>query len=130
MELILDTNFVVAMEREARRRVSGPARAFLQEHEESRFNLTFTVVGELACGRSASARRDWEALYRPFPVLTRTREVSWRYGEIFRQLQEAGQLIGTNDLWIAATALAYGQPVVTSNAGEFSRVRGLQVISF
>jgi predicted nucleic acid-binding protein len=63
-------------------------------------------------------------------VLTWTREVSWRYGEIFRQLQEAGQLIGTNDLWIAATALAYGQPVVTSNAGEFSRVRGLQVISF
>jgi tRNA(fMet)-specific endonuclease VapC len=130
VELILDTNFVVALEREARRKVPGPAHDFLRLHREDRFTLTFTVVAELACGQSASARRDWERLCQPFPVLDWTREVAWHYGELFRHLQTRGQLIGTNDLWIAATALAHGRPLVTNNTAEFTRVPGLDVRSF
>jgi tRNA(fMet)-specific endonuclease VapC len=38
--------------------------------------------------------------------------------------------IGANDLWIAATALANGFALVTSNPGDFSRVTGLEVESF
>ncbi len=130
MELILDTNFVVALEREAWRKVPGPAHGFLRLHREDRFTLTFTVVGELACGQSAAARRDWERLCQPFPVLDWTREVAWHYGELFRHLQARGQLIGTNDLWIAATALAHGRPLVTNNTAEFARVPGLDLRSF
>ena len=39
-------------------------------------------------------------------------------------------LIGANDMWIAATALAKGLGVATKNRNEFSRVPGLQVESF
>lgn len=130
MDLILDTSFVVAAEREARRGAPGAADAFLGAHAAERFFVTFTVAGELACGQSAAARRDWQRLCKPFPVLSWTMDVSWQYGEIFRQLQGKGQLIGTNDLWIAATALVHGAGVVTSNAGEFQRVDGLRVLSF
>jgi predicted nucleic acid-binding protein len=35
-----------------------------------------------------------------------------------------------NDLWIAATALANGMPVVTRNVKHFQRVPGLSVISY
>jgi tRNA(fMet)-specific endonuclease VapC len=39
-------------------------------------------------------------------------------------------MIGMNDLWIAATALANGCALVTGNTDEFSRVPGLNAIPF
>lgn len=130
MELILDTNFVIAAEREGKRGTHGPALQFLAKHAEDRFLITFTVVGELACGRSASPRAHWDQLCRPFAVLAWNREVSWQYGEMYRKLREQGQLIGANDLWIAATALAYEKSLVTKNTAEFSRVAGLELLEF
>lgn len=130
MDLILDTGFVIAAEREARRGAPGSADAFLSRHPNETFFITFTVAGELACGQSASARRDWERLCRPFPILQWTKEAAWQYGEIYRALAAKGQLIGANDMWIAATALAYGLGIVTNNRGEFSRVPGLAVQTF
>jgi tRNA(fMet)-specific endonuclease VapC len=42
-------------------------------------------------------------------------------------LKTHGQPIGAYDVLIAGTGLARGLVVVTSNAGEFKRVSGLQV---
>ncbi len=130
MGLILDTNFVVAAEREAKRRVPGAVDAFLAAHVTETFFITFTVAGELACGQSASAQRDWQRLCQPFPVLPWTMEVAWQYGEIYRALAAKGQLIGANDMWIAATALVHGMGVVTNNRDEFARVPGLSVVAY
>ncbi len=49
------------------------------------------------------------------------------YGELRAHLTRAGQLIGPNDLLIAATALAHGAILVTHNVAEFSRVPGLLI---
>ena len=49
---------------------------------------------------------------------------------IDRALAAQGQLIGANDMWIAATALVYGMGVVTNNMDEFKRVPGLTVASY
>jgi tRNA(fMet)-specific endonuclease VapC len=130
MGLILDTNFVITAEREANARAAGRADAFLAAHAEDSLFLTFTVVGELACGQSAAARAQWERLCRPYAVLPWTIEISWQYGELYRELAAKGTLIGTNDLWIAATALVHGMAVVTANLAEFRRVPGLAVIGY
>jgi tRNA(fMet)-specific endonuclease VapC len=130
MELILDTSFVVAMEREARRGNPGPVAAFLAAHATDSFSITFTVAGELACGQSASAITHWNRLCRPYAIVPWTMEVSWQYGELYRHLAASGTLIGTNDMWIAATALAHGTPIVTKNIAEFSRVPSLVVLEF
>lgn len=130
MGLILDTNFVILVEREARRGMPGAASAYLAQRPGEILSITFTVAGELACGASAAIRRDWEKLCAPYPVLPWTRDVAWHYGEIHRALALKGQLIGTNDMWIAATALANGFAVVTKNDDEFRRVPGLRVESF
>jgi len=57
-------------------------------------------------------------------------DVAWKYGQTFRYLRDNGLLIGTNDLWIAATALAYDLPVVTRNRRHFLRVPGLEVSDY
>jgi tRNA(fMet)-specific endonuclease VapC len=130
MGLILDTNFIIVAEREAKRGITTTIDRFFASRTSETFYLTFTVAGELACGQSASPRRDWERLCRPYPILPWSREISWQYGEIYRTLAANGQLIGTNDMWIAATALVHGMGIVTNNVAEFSRVPGLPVVSY
>ena len=49
------------------------------------------------------------------------------YADIRHHLTREGNLIGPNDMLIAAHALTVGLTVVTANIGEFSRVPGLSV---
>jgi tRNA(fMet)-specific endonuclease VapC len=127
--LILETTFLVDLERELRRAEPGPAERFLENHPRSTLAITFTIAGELAAGSSLGERDAWERFLSPFRILDWTREVSWRYGQLSRYLSEHGMLIGANDLWIAATALAHQAPLVTGNERHFRRVPDLEVVS-
>ena len=49
------------------------------------------------------------------------------YGELRADLERKGQLIGPNDMLIAAHALALGAILITDNTREFRRVKGLKV---
>jgi predicted nucleic acid-binding protein len=128
--LILETTFLIDLERERHRSQPGFAHAFLELHSQDRYFLTFTIAGELAAGTSLADRDDWEAFLTPFHVLPSALEVCWQYGRIFRYLERNGRLIGSNDLWIAATGLAYEMPVVTANLEHFQRVPELEVLGF
>jgi tRNA(fMet)-specific endonuclease VapC len=128
--LILETSFLIDLEREHRRGVPGPAFAFLELREDARLYLTFTIAGELAAGFSMSTRGVWEEFVRPFYLLPPSSDVWWEYGKAHRYLQANGRLIGTNDLWIAATAIAHGMPLVTANTEHFMRVPGLEVRAY
>lgn len=130
MGLILDTNFIITAEREAKRGVTTTIDRFFASRADETFFITFTIAGELACGKSASPQRDWERLCKPYNILPWSREISWQYGEIYRDLAARGVLIGSNDMWIAATALVHGMGVVTKNVDEFQRVVGLDVIGY
>jgi tRNA(fMet)-specific endonuclease VapC len=128
--LILETTFLVDLEREHRHGTPGSAVEFLEANEETRFYLPFVVSGELAAGASMRDRAQWEAFLAPFYVLPSTPEVSWHYGRTYRHLRNDGRLIGANDLWIAATALANEMPVVTRNVEHFRRVPGLELEAY
>ena len=128
--MILETTFLVDLERELRREETGPAQAFLARHSTDALRITFTIAGELAAGTARGDRRRWEEFLRPFEVLASTADVCWEYGQAYRYLKTNGLLIGTNDLWIGATALANDEPVVTRNTNEFSRIPGLVVLDY
>jgi tRNA(fMet)-specific endonuclease VapC len=128
--LILETTFLIDFERENARGTAGPAIAFLETLEDARLYVTFTVAGELAAGLSMANRSRWEEFLAPFHVLAFNADVSWQYGQAYRYLRENGLLIGSNDLWIAATALAHRMPVVTRNVQDYRRVPGLQVSDY
>ena len=128
--LILETSFLVDLERELILGDPGPAQLFLQSHQDQKLHITFTIAGELAAGPRINERATWDRLLSPFEVLGCTPEVSWRYGRLYRYLRANGLLIDANDLWIAATALAFELPVVTRNEGHFARVPELNVIGY
>lgn len=93
--------------------------------------ITFTIAGELAAGESLGRHRSrWEEFIRPFNMLDFNADVGWHFGEIYRELKAAGQLIGTNDIWIAATARAYRVNLVTHNHEDFSRIKGITVFGY
>lgn len=52
-----------------------------------------------------------------------------RYASVLAELKAAGTPIGSNDIWIAATALNANCTVVSSDQ-DLTRVRGLQVVDW
>jgi predicted nucleic acid-binding protein len=128
--LILETTFLIDFEREMHRKKEGPAARFLSGLHDSKLYVTFTIAGELAAGASLSDKIRWESFLEPFQVLDCTREVCWQFGQLYRYLQQNGSLIGSNDLWIASTALAYSLPLVTRNVEHFKRIPHLEIITY
>ncbi len=127
--LILETTFLIDLERELAQGSEGPAHSFLTEHAFEPLYTTATVAGELAAGLPPDGQSRWETFLSPFDVLPIDRDVAWEYGRIYRFLRQNGMLIGANDLWIAATAVAFDLPLVSRNVTEFRRVPGLHVLS-
>lgn len=128
--LILETTFLVDLERELLQDRQGPAQAFLADHEGAPLHITFTIAGELAAGMPPDGRGRWEDFLRPFQVLPCNADVCWEYGQAYRYLKANGALIGANDLWIGSTALAFDKPLVTRDVAHFRRVPRLVVLGY
>ena len=47
--------------------------------------------------------------------------------KLISTLEAAGDMIGNNDLWIAAHARTAGLILVTNNEREFRRIQGLEI---
>jgi len=124
-----DTTFLIDLGRELGRG-SGPVHDFLRTHLEDEFTLSVTALGEFAAGFADLTDETFMALKARFLLHPMDASDAWHYREIFRSLKERGELIGANDLWIAATALRHGEALVTRNAREFQRVPGLQVLTY
>ena len=69
-----------------------------------------------------------EAFLSFFSLVDFTLDAALHYAEIRAALETAGTPIGPLDLLIAAQARSLGATLVTANAGEFKRVKGLKVL--
>jgi tRNA(fMet)-specific endonuclease VapC len=125
--MICDSTFFVALDRERRRREEGPAHSFLRAHAAEEIAMSVITRGELA--RGFLRRTDWESFCAGFTVHPLDENVLWKAAEVFQDLRKRGEPTGENDLWIAATALVVGEPLVTANAMDFEKIGGLKVLS-
>ncbi|MEZ4417204.1 MAG: type II toxin-antitoxin system VapC family toxin [Gemmatimonadota bacterium] len=126
----LDTTFLIDLQRERRRGEAGPAHRFLESDPDLELHLPTPVLGEFAEGFDDTEDPILRAVRELHVLLPVDEEVALTYARIARGLRERGMLIGTNDLWIAATSVRYRIPLVTANAGDFLRVEGLEVVSY
>jgi tRNA(fMet)-specific endonuclease VapC len=94
--------------------------------------LSVITYGELFYGATKSSRRAGalarlQELVNLLPAISLPETAAQSYGTIRAELESKGEMIGNNDLWIAAHAISAGLTLVTNNEKEFSRVRGLKV---
>jgi tRNA(fMet)-specific endonuclease VapC len=129
--VLIDTDMLVDLERG----VANPAvEAVIGEQDRT---ISVITVSELLHGvhRASSpasrARRSAfvEHLLAGLDAIPITEPVARVHAGVWAELAQRGELIGAHDLWIAATALAYGLALATGNADEFQRIPGLSVIA-
>ncbi len=94
--------------------------------------ISVVTAGELLYGAEKSAHRIaslelLRELFLVLPPLPLPETAATAYGAIRSDLERRGEMIGNNDLWIAAHAVAERLVLVTNNEKEFSRVRNLKV---
>jgi len=130
MRYLLDTNIVSDLVRNPQGKVARRIRAV----GEKQVCTSIIVTGELRYGanKKGSPRlsSQVDAVLGVLEVLPFEAPADASYGLLRARLEQAGTPIGapigTNDLLIAAQALALGCVIVTDNEREFSRVEGLR----
>lgn len=132
MGLIVDTVVFVAFERSR-----TPVDLSPWEATDEVF-ISAVTVSELLVGvhradtesRRANRAAFVEAILAGITVLDFTTQVARVHAELHAKLIGQGQVIGADELIIAATARLHGMSLLTDNVAEFSRVPGLKVIPF
>ena len=125
---LLDTNICIYI---AKHNPPAVCERF-SRHTADELAISVVTLGELRFGAEKSQSREralaviaqLEAMMQIAPLVE---AVGKHYGQIRATLQQHGEIIGNNDLWLAAHARAKGWILVTNNEREFVRVKGLQI---
>lgn len=125
---LLDTNICIYIRRERPRSVLDR----FNELSPGSTAISVVTYGELIYGVRKSpdptkAMAVLDAITALIPVLPLGVDVANAYGTIRSNLAIRGELIGNNDLWIAAHAKSLGLTLVTNNENEFERVEDLKI---
>jgi len=127
MRFMLDTSIVSDIVRHPQGRVAKR----IAEVGETQVCTSIVVAAELRCGaaRKGTPRLagQLESVLRAIMVLPLDTPVDMVYGTLRARLEETGQPIGANDLFVAAHALALRCTLVTDNEREFARIKALPV---
>jgi tRNA(fMet)-specific endonuclease VapC len=84
-------------------------------------------VGIAQSNQSSKRRTQLDALLAAVVILPFDTAAAKQAAEVSSSLRKTGTVIGPMDTLIAGIALAHGATLVTHNAGEFRRVRGLKL---
>lgn len=127
LRYLLDTNIVS----HAMHEPNGPVGSRITIAGIDNVAISVVTLGELLFGYARKPtprlKQRLDGFLARSIVLPADTNVAVSYGEVRSTLQQRGQMIGANDLWIAAHALALNVTLVTDNMDEFARVDGLRV---
>ena len=128
MIYMLDTNVCSYIIREKPYHLKDKITKVYKEHTVS---LSSIVVAELLYGakkkNSKALTQIIELFIENFVIFDFDRKAAVEYASIRDSLEKSGNIIGSNDLFIAAHAKSLNAVLVTNNAKEFKRIKGLKV---
>ena len=125
---LLDTNICIYI----RQKRPPEVMRHFEELEPGDAGISVITYGELIYGAEKSAHRS-EAIRRlqdlvtVLPALPMPEAAANIYGKLRSELEARAEMIGNNDLWIAAHATTAHAILVTNDESEFRRVRGLRL---
>ncbi len=128
--MLLDTSFLIDLQRELG---AGPVRGatrFLNEHAEATPWISLITWMEFAEGYPPEGEDACRLFLSRFPLILPDPGIAWRAAQISRSLRRQGMVVGDHDIWLAATALERSLPLVTRNPRHFGRVPDLEVLRY
>ncbi len=126
--MLFDSEFLIAASGQRGTARQARSEAFLRAHLDAPLYTSRICWAEFAEGcPSQTAANQGTAR---FTIIGISETVAWEASRLARLLKTAGRHIGDNDVWIAATALAYGLPLVSRNVRHFARVPGLTIAEY
>lgn len=128
--MILDTTFVIDLQRELRTGKRLGAKAFLQAHDHEPVRISIVTWMEFAEGYGDGALEDCKLFLSHLPVIGISEEIAWAASRFARILRAAGAPIGDHDLWLAATAVHRTEALVSRNLDHFRRIPDLRLIAY
>ena len=126
--MLFDTEFVIALGRGGQSVGRQRCDRFLVQHRPPQLYTSRVSWAEVAEGFESPL--DHAQVVGRFTLLEVDAEIAWIASRLARQLKSKGQHIGDNDVWIAATAVAFGLPLVSNNKTHFGRVPGLKLLAY
>lgn len=140
MGLVVDTSALVAVERHQKSNEACAETTWaslLGPRSDEPIVLPAVVYAELLVGvhladgtdRAAVRRARIEALTMRAPIVDFSAAIAEEWARLFARLRQAGHLIPSNDLAVAATALHldFGVLVGPSDERHYRRVAGLRI---
>ena len=126
--MLLDTECLICATGQRGAAKQGRALAFLSAHTTSDFFTSRVCWSEFAEGMEQ--RGEVDPKLRRYAILEVDEPIAWRASRVARALTGTGLHIGDNDIWLAATALEFGLPLVSNNKKHFARVPGLDLRAY
>jgi tRNA(fMet)-specific endonuclease VapC len=128
MRYLIDTDICIYIMNQHPARVIDKFKQF----ELGDIGVSTITVSELQYGVSKSVRGEKNQsrlleFLSPLEICEYDNSAALACGDIRRDLEKNGELIGPTDLLIAAHAIGHGWTLVTNNEAEFKRVKGLKV---
>jgi tRNA(fMet)-specific endonuclease VapC len=126
--MVLDTAFLIDLQREWVAGTTGPAMQFLDKNADE--TMAISVISALEFLEGYARLRDGEEFLAPFLSIDVTPRISRVGSRLRRRLRKQGQAIGDFDILIAATALDIGALLVTADARHFARIPDINVVGY
>lgn len=131
MKYMLDTNIIIYLINHR----SGKALKQFAKHKPGDLCISAITMAELEYGVYKSKQKSQNQLalilfLSRIKILPFDSKAATEYGIIRANLSQKGQLIGANDLLIAAHAKAKNLTLITNNTREFQRVKGLKLANW
>ncbi len=128
MGVLIDSSVLIYFERSGK-----DFTTFVKGREEEEAFISVISASELlhgvhrATAPGIKSRRlaFVEGILAALPILPIDLETARSHSQLWAALAQQGNMIGVHDSWLAATCLAHGLRLATSNLREFQRVPGL-----
>lgn len=131
MKYMLDINIIVY----AKNNNPEKVLSMFKQYKPEELCISAITMAELEYGVCNSSKPDQNRLalmlfLSGIEVMAFDSKAAAEYGLIRFDLKSKGNIIGANDMLIAAHAKALGLTLITNNSKEFEKVKGLKIINW
>ncbi|OUD14699.1 hypothetical protein TPSD3_09930 [Thioflexithrix psekupsensis] len=126
--ICLDSNVLIAHKR-AKKADKDKTFLYRLTKKSYQFAISSITVYELLRGDNNDEDVYWKTMFNNMILLSFNTDCAEQAALIYQNLKQRGMLIETEDLLIAATALAHQMKLATGNVRHFNRIAQLELIT-